>query len=371
MRDYQRKYSVTLTVRGPVHIGSGQELKKKEYIFAENKVYIPDIARMYADMKRKGLGDAFERYLLDDSQVSLDTWLKKNHIGKIEYLKWIRYSLDCGDTIWEKGRTANIACCIKDAYGLPYIPGSSLKGMLRTILLAYEIKRRPEQFSAVKNDIVKGAGYGGRKGCLRKEAEEIETIAFRKLKRDPGDRANVLNDVMAGFIVGDSQPLGLETLVLAQKVDMGVEKIPKALPILRECIKPGTKITFPLTIDTALCPYLKEDIQQAIMYFGKVYNQTFRSSFTKNALTKGNYVWLGGGSGFATKTVVYPLFGKEKGVRTINTILKTTLSQKVFFDHKHGEDLRKGVSPHILKVTRYAGKLYEMGLCSFDIEEIQ
>ena len=28
---------------------------------------------------------------------------------------------------------------IKDAYGKPYIPGSSIKGMLRTILLCYDI----------------------------------------------------------------------------------------------------------------------------------------------------------------------------------------------------------------------------------------
>ena len=38
-----------------------------------------------------------------------------------------------------KGETIEVLSFVKDSYNLPYVPGSSLKGMLRTILLENDI----------------------------------------------------------------------------------------------------------------------------------------------------------------------------------------------------------------------------------------
>ena len=35
---------------------------------------------------------------------------------------------------------------VKDAYGMPYVPGSSIKGMIRTALISWEIQRNPEKY---------------------------------------------------------------------------------------------------------------------------------------------------------------------------------------------------------------------------------
>ena len=51
----------------------------------------------------------------------------------------------------EKGRM-QIMNFMRDPYGNPYIPGSSIKGMLRTILLAADIMKNPLYY---KQDVQK------------------------------------------------------------------------------------------------------------------------------------------------------------------------------------------------------------------------
>ena len=52
MKSPLKVYDIELTVKGPVFVGDGQELKKKEYIKlrGSNKVVIPKLDRMYADL---------------------------------------------------------------------------------------------------------------------------------------------------------------------------------------------------------------------------------------------------------------------------------------------------------------------------------
>ena len=63
--------------------------------------------------------------------------------------------------------------------------------------------------------------------------------------------------------------------------------------------------------------------------------------------------FVGGGSGFVSKTVIYPLFGEKEGIETVKNIFDRTNVPKT---HQHYKDTRMGVSPHILKCTRYQGK---------------
>ena len=71
---------------------------------------------------------------------------------------------------------------VKDAYGLPYIPGSSLKGMHRTILLSYDIHLNKDKYCDVK-DALERINSGVRKSILAKENREIEHLSFNQLDR--------------------------------------------------------------------------------------------------------------------------------------------------------------------------------------------
>ena len=82
--------------------------------------------------------------------------------------------------------------------------------------------------------------------------------------------------------------------------------------------------------------------------------------FHRGTKEKGT-VWLGGGCGFSTKSVLYPMFGR-KAVRIIDQVYRNTLPPKVYSQHKHAKDVGLGVAPHVCKCTKYQGKLYDMGM---------
>ena len=79
-------------------------------------------------------------------------------------------------------------------------------------------------------------------------------------------------------------------------------------------------------------------------------------------------VYLGGGTGYFTKTVLYPLLG-YKVLRTASRILDQTLPPKIREKHGHNLDVREEVSPHMLKCTEYRGRRYQMGMCTISLVE--
>ena len=103
--------------------------------------------------------------------------------------------------------------------------------------------------------------------------------------------------------------------------------------------------------------------------FNDMYYDCILSKFNSKKRSA-DTVYLGGGAGFVSKTIIYHLFGAEAGVAVAEKIFKDTLPQKVFDSHGHRNDSRYGVSPHILKCTRLNGKRFQMGMCRLIIEDL-
>ena len=93
---------------------------------------------MYYFLQKSNLAEEYEKFMLNDKSKDLGYWLREHKIKNEDINKWTKYELDCGDAIFEN-KKMEIIPFIKDVYGKPYIPGSSIKGMLRTILLCYDI----------------------------------------------------------------------------------------------------------------------------------------------------------------------------------------------------------------------------------------
>ena len=56
-------------------------------------------------------------------------WLKQNGFRGTDYEQWKRYEMDAGETSDPRARKQwEIQSFMKDPYGMPYVPGSSLKG---------------------------------------------------------------------------------------------------------------------------------------------------------------------------------------------------------------------------------------------------
>lgn len=133
---------------------------------------------------------------------------------------------------------------------------------------------------------------------------------------------------------------------------------------MRECIKPETVIKATITIDKTLCTLSPEDIMESVEIFYGTYYDVFQKKFSGTGRAADNTVFLGGGSGFVSKTIVYALYGEQEAIHITKDIFEKT---NVPREHKHGIDPRLGVSPHILKCTHYRGKEYMMGQCEMKI----
>lgn len=359
-------FQLELCVVGPVFIGNGYEIQKKEYQFLDQQtIGVVDIEKLYLLAQKKKLTKDLERFFLEDSRDDLKYWAIRNSISKKEMEDCMKYTMDAGDIQREKGRM-QIMACIKDPYGNPYIPGSSIKGMLRTILLCAELMKQEKKYDIDRENIVLNLRQENvkRKQVLARDIKNIECKTFHTLNRPDQKKTDAVNDNMSGIIISDSEPLSCNDLILCQKWEQHMDGSYKTLNLLRECIKPGTQIKSTLTIDRTMNDITIEEIHQAIELFYNMYYDTFQRKFPHQRRGSSATVFLGGGSGFVSKTMIYALFGEIEGIRVASKIFENT---GVPSKHKHFKDVRLGVSPHILKCTKYRGKEYMMGQCEVNI----
>lgn len=369
MNANQKNYKIILKTHAPIHIGSGKTISKKEYILSRNKqAKIINLEKLAMLIARKNLFNKYENYMCDKNMCDkndndLGEWLIKNHISENEIESITNYTLDCHSTAIIGCKKRDINTFMKNPYGKPYVPGSSMKGCLRTILMGYYVKNNPEQYDVIKSDIRNSP----LNNSLLKADEELEYITFytaNRKRKTPKDRTNAVNDIMAGIIIGDSNPLKTEKLILCQKCDLRTDGKYSELPIFNECIAPDTQIVLPLTINSELCKITIDEIKEAIKQFAESYYQNYISKFNLPHYKYLNTLWLGGNVGFPNKTVIYNLFGKEEGVKQTAKIL-TAKSYK-----NNRNDISHKVSPHTIKMARYNGCEYHMGECTITIKEI-
>ena len=144
----------------PVHIGSGDKLTAAEYIFDEKarQVYFVDQAQWIQFLFRKKLTDEFSRYIERTAEQLgrkgpfqgqlLWDWLTQKGIrpDEIRNLAGTIGHVHTNNPLIDRRSVNDIARNVTDAFGSVYIPGSSIKGALRTGALnkLYLMREREE-----------------------------------------------------------------------------------------------------------------------------------------------------------------------------------------------------------------------------------
>lgn len=361
MKNFLKNYEFTLTVKGPVHIGDGKTLTKVDYFFYKDRIYFPNLHKMFLYIKQMHLTSDYESFMYSANN-NLTYWLNDKRIISAVAEKCTDYSISLVGSSASKPR--NLSTFVKDPYGNPYIPGSSLKGLIRTLLLAKEIVDNPDDYAEIESDICRGVRNprARRNDMLNRESSTLEEIAFHKLNCSD-KRKNAVNDVFKGLIVSDSQPLSTNDLIVTEKIDYNVVGNEKPLPLYRESLVPNTQVKFNVTIDTSIFNYTIDDILQAVKLFAEDYYTYFSSNFRGNKKPTSNTVWLGGGAGYVSKTIMYNLFGDD-AYNIVSSVLNVTAKQ-----HHHDKDKKKGVSPVTVKLTKYNNTLCHYGECTLSITE--
>lgn len=308
--------------------------------------------------------------MLQPRQNDFKTFLHENEVGEKDYSVFVNYCIDAG----EAARTVNfqeVLTFIKDGSGYPYIPGSSLKGAIRTALAAWLMKTG--SWEREKRDIESAEAPRQIRYYLSNENSRLEKTVFCRLGiQDPRDGKPVsgpVNDFMQAIRISDSAPVNFNFLTLTGKYDRKPDGTVNPLPIFRECLIPGTEVNFTMTLDVTMLARVGlniERIETALHEFADAHYANFEQHFyelpndAEVSANRGVDIILGGGAGYVSKTLTYNLYSRHE--QALPLVSKIMLKQ--FPKHGHHRDVKEHhVSPHILKTTLYKDEYYQMGRC--------
>lgn len=355
-------FDLTLTTLSPLYVGSGNVLTKTEYLFnaRTGMVRVLDIPNFLTFLAKQNLVEAYEQFILSGN-TNLYGFLKDCGISSEEISNFCQYSVYVGDALDSQHTLKEIHTFQRNSFNQAYIPGSSVKGALRTAILC-----------AMMEDEQKGKWPTFRDQAKKMailEGEYLNTLKLKKAK--DGSFANdAVNSIMRGISVSDSLPISENAMILAGKYDANPLGEVKKLPLCRECIAPGTKISFRLTLDQSVLKgnWSAQDILHYIQRFDSFYRDEYLAYFASPresvSIPLSGCLILGGGSGFFAKNLIYPWFGGKDGLK----ITQQEMSQQ-FPKHGHKTDAeRYQISPHMMKYTKYQGKLYPYGYCGVTIQ---
>lgn len=330
------RYKITLRTLGPVHIGSGVTLTKAEYIaYDSGKIDFINSRNLIHFLREKGLLNDYLNYMkyTKTDDVNLKEYLESKNIDQLDWVQFKDYHVP---TLRDKEETVGtIDKFISDGRGNIYIPGSSLKGALRSVLT---------------NHI---------------SDEEKENEILRKIR------------------VIDSEPLDTKRmLTVYRKYDVGEAE--NVISNFKECIKPNQRIEMELLIEDNVIEL--EEIQARIKkYYRNLYDKHiakfertkagaryFKIGYVTRPLevVKDNQViFLGGGVGFASKTYYYQHYDEKEAKELAFEVLKKHAAD----DYEQEEPLPITV-PKVLKATNDTNakprKPFLFGPCEITIEKI-
>lgn len=293
-----RHYQLTLTAVGPIHIGNGQTIGGKDYFVLDAKTLgILDVRRFIEELNPEELEEYCE-FLEEDSSVGLDMFLSRRQRLRSRACAHVKYSIAATLSKSRKGdpQYLDARSFVKDGEGQPYVPGSSVKGLIRTALLTHVIQNNRAGYMPL---------YDGRKARNRedraKACRAIERKAFWR-EGPTGDADDF--DIMRYISVSDSQPLSTADLAFAKKYDKfsrgdsGLHKRNSSgcegneLNIYRECLKPGTKLRFSLDVDDRIDAHLEglsldgDGIIEVLRESFELYQKRFLDMFDLQVLGK-------------------------------------------------------------------------------------
>lgn len=293
-----RHYTLRLTTKGPVHIGNGKVLGKKDYFARGSSVAVLDVKEFVGKLNTQQL-DQYVRFLSSsDFRTTLQDFLDQHQDIRRIAESSVAYTIDAKLARVKRGYLYhNVAEFVKDPYGNPYVPGSSVKGMLRTAILAAYLDAHRDECKRLYDARLTQAPD---KKTLMCACSAIEHSIFFREHPDNND-PRTSNDIMRYVFVADSAPLSANDLVFAKKYDLfskyddGHHKKDlgrvsnedywkgNSLDVYRECIKPGVQIEFKLDIDDRIDSYLgtldAEHLHRMLVKAQSLYETRFLEHF--------------------------------------------------------------------------------------------
>lgn len=267
-----RKFRLEINVLGLLHIGNGQKYGKKDYFAKSGKIVVLDV-RKFVSMLAPTQVSRYCDFLEDSrDKTGLQGFLdKKENADLLKIAQCaIAYQIESPIARARRGSIQyhDVWQFVKDPYGNPYIPGSSVKGMLRTaLLLSAVLNDAPALRAAVNAKVFVDSKLAN----SRNVDTELNKMVFWRERRLGSPAPTAVSDVMKYVSVSDSAPLSVRDLVFAKKydkfskddpadhkLDMGKLTLKEGneLDVYRECLRPGSSFSVDISIDERIDEYL-------------------------------------------------------------------------------------------------------------------
>lgn len=356
-------YDLTLITRAPLFVGSGAVIKKTGYLLGNtgNRITVLDTDKLLWHLASNGFAEQYESFVLS-GQTNMYRFLTQEcGLSRSELNGLSLYQVNVANVLDNTHSLKEIRQITRTADNRVYIPGSSLKGALRTALLLGPIAK---------------AAPGPQEHLYReyKFREGKYTNTLRYVNDVKGKAVGEVASVLQGIRISDSAPVSNRYITLASKVDAATNGETNKLNVVWECIAPGTELHFKLTLDHSVldgCFFngkrgIDVDIiRSAICDFAAYYRKQYMTKFQKPAgsidINCPNAIWLGGNAGYFSKTLSYP-YWKDRALDEVSSYMASSFPR-----HKHKFDKEHQISPHTLSYAQCGGKLYPMGLCEVNI----
>lgn len=353
---------VELTIKSPLYIGSGEKLKAKELILdgRRQRMLIPSIPGMtdaLLNSWQRGLSDDFIRFMMDARQKRLADFLVDHGIPLDPPPAWVKYAVHTQPDI--AGMNTLLAF-VKNADGMAYIPGSSIKGALRTALIAARIT------DADRNDLRRELEQNPKNRRASVVERVLRTLPNSR-DRDGRIKNDAVNDLLRALEVSDSVPFPEGALTVCRRhwLSADGEDRPTRSPVFMECVSPGAVTCFYLTIDHSQWPAGEDPlavIRGALADWDDLcrmaHEQYFEDELADTGVQKGAPITLGGGTGFQRKSLVYRTrnFPEEAAQLAHSTL-------RVQFQRTYKPPRSAKTAPYMFKAASFGGRLYPMGRC--------
>ncbi|MBI4744478.1 MAG: CRISPR-associated endoribonuclease Cas6 [Actinobacteria bacterium] len=300
MSEKLKTYKLELKPLTPIIIGSGEELEAYEYVIHRdgdgndylyainwleyiNTVPIFDRAKILSLIESGNIMQL--RQFLENKAESI--------VSKENCLKFkLNASKPAADKIRSKIKDPQNALAVKlfiRSFGKPYIPGSSLKGALRTASLMARISFDERLFDEFKLNlsILKKKLHELQNKLPKKQFDKIkkkeEEIFIKKVEDNAFDKSSPFNDPFRSLKVGDSS-FAQNYIIDVQRKELIQGKWSDHVSELREATLPegNNPIAIPITLDSSganhgevrsfIRALTREEVVNSCRYFyGRVY----------------------------------------------------------------------------------------------------
>ncbi|NLV85529.1 MAG: type III-A CRISPR-associated RAMP protein Csm5 [Spirochaetales bacterium] len=394
-----------LLVITPVHIGNGLKYTKLDFVFD------PDSHRAGILHERKWLDwltrqgwvefyiDAVSRY---GRQMDNYTWLRQQRVLD-PFKTCSELFLSCFHVDQQQNTLNDVLEHTKTVHLEPYIPGSSIKGALRTAIMSAMLIKARESGQEMGHRVdmlwrdIQNQLHSSNRLNTRYIHTQIDRLLFKAVYDRNGKPLNrMLADPFRGFLVSDSTPVASDAINISKKHDLVAPVRRQAvneISIWRECIKPTATMRFTVSLDRqhladagmeyivsaeGILDSVRTHQARVLEYHEKRLSEVFQNTAS---ITETQYrpiaapkeytaIKLGSNTGFQLKSLIYSLAPDCDSARqTVETILE----QQFYKKHRYRDNI---AAPRTLKTTLLGVQpgiprkgRYKMGICG--IKEIQ